>query len=142
VNRIKAILIASFAAYWLVVAVLLVAARPVVDHLLDQQIGVAGDHLPAEITSFLALTGLLLLLSVGVIRGWRWLFWLILVAYLAGILRVPAALLELAQKVPAQGPAWYVGLTAIVGLLQFCIALAMLVSYRRAGTWGEGRNSS
>jgi len=79
---------------------------------------------------------------VGVIRGWHWLFWLILVAYLAGIARVPAALLELAGKVPAQGPAWYVGLTAIVGLLQFCIALAMLVSYRRAGTWGERRNSS
>jgi hypothetical protein len=62
---------------------------------------------------------------------------LILVAFLAGILRVPAAALELAGKIPQQGPAWYVVLTAIVGMIQFMIALTMAAGYRRSGVWGE-----
>jgi hypothetical protein len=31
---------------------------------------------------------------VGVVRRWRWTFWLILVAFLFGVLRVPAAVLQ------------------------------------------------
>ena len=38
--------------------------------------------------------------------------------------------------VPAQGPTWYVVLQAVVGLIQFFIALAMLAVYRKAGAWG------
>ena len=45
--------------------------------------------------------------------------------------------LELAGKAASQGPAWYVVLTAVVGLIQFGIALALLVGYRRSGIWGE-----
>ncbi len=76
-------------------------------------------------------------LSVGIVGGWRWLFWLILIAFLAGILRVPAAALELAGKIPQQGPAWYVVLTALVGMIQFVVALAMAAGYRRSGAWGQ-----
>ncbi len=32
---------------------------------------------------------------------------------------------------------WYVSLQAILGLIQFVIALAMLAGYRRVGVWGE-----
>ncbi len=85
----------------------------------------------------LVLTALLSLLSEGIVGDWRWTFWLILVAFLAGILRVPAAALELAGRVSTQALAWYVLLTAVVGLIQFCIALAMLLGYRRAGVWGD-----
>ncbi len=76
------------------------------------------------------------MLSTGVIRSWRWTFWLILVVFLVGIVRVPASALQLAGIVPRQGPAWYVVLQAVVGLIQFVIALAMLAGYRKAGVWG------
>lgn len=76
-------------------------------------------------------------MSAGIVRGWRWTFWLILIAFLAGVLRVPIAAFELAGKAPQQGPAWYVVLTAVVGLIQFGIALAMLAGYRKSGVWGE-----
>lgn len=56
------------------------------------------------------------MLSTGVVRGWRWTFWLILVAFLAGLLRVPASALQLTGNLPAQGPTWYVVLQAVVGL--------------------------
>jgi hypothetical protein len=39
-------------------------------------------------------------LSIGVIRSWRWTFWLILVVFLAGVLRLPAAVLRLAEILP------------------------------------------
>jgi hypothetical protein len=140
-NRIKAVVIALFAAYWVVVVLLLVAARPIFDQVLDQQMRLSGDHRPAEVATVLVLTALLSLLSSGIVRGWRWTFWLILVVFLAGILRVPTAVLELSGKVSTQTPAWYVGFTAVVGLIQFCIAAAMLLGYRRAGIWGAIRSA-
>ncbi len=33
--------------------------------------------------------------------------------------------------------AWYLSLQAIVGLIQFASALAMLAGYRRVGVWGD-----
>jgi hypothetical protein len=44
---------------------------------------------------------------------------------------------ELAGKAPQQGPAWYVVLTAFVGLIQFGIALAMLAGYRKSRVGGK-----
>jgi hypothetical protein len=133
VNRIKALVLGLFAVYWVIVVVILVAAREVA----DQAVRLQGNKLPAEIGALLVLTALFGLLSTGVIRNWRWTFWLILVAFMAGILRVPSAGLQLAGIVPGQGPAWYLSLQVIVGLTQFVIALAMLAGYRRAGVWGD-----
>ena len=41
---------------------------------------VSGDRRPAEIGALLVLTAVFGLLSTGIIRNWRWTFWLILVA--------------------------------------------------------------
>jgi hypothetical protein len=133
INRIKALVLGLFAVYWVIVVVILVAAREV----FDQVGGLKSNQRPAEIGALLVLTALFGLLSTGVTRNWRWTFWLILVAFMAGILRVPVAGLQLAGIVPGQGPTWYVSLQAIVGVIQFVIALAMLAGYRRAGIWGE-----
>ncbi len=110
-----------------------IAARPV----FDQVGGLPPGHVGIEAAEVLALTALLLVLSVGIVRGWRWLFWLILIAFLAGILRVPAAALELVDTIPRQGPPWYVVLTAVVGTIQFVVALTMVAGYRRSGVWGD-----
>ena len=136
ISRIKGLVLALFAAYWVAVIVIWIAARPV----FDQVGGLPQGHANLEAAEVLTLTALLTLLSVGIVRGWRWLFWLILIAFLAGILRVPAAALELTGKIPQQGPAWYVVLTAIVGTIQFVVALAMAAAYRRSGVvWGGVR---
>ena len=133
VNRSKALVLALFVGYWIAVVALLIAARPT----LDQVGGLPKGQPLADIGAVLVLTALLTLLSIGTLRGWRWTFWLILIVFLAGILRVPIAALELAGKVPLQGPDWYVLFTAIVGLTQFGIAVAMLVGYRKSGVWGR-----
>jgi hypothetical protein len=136
INRIKAAVLALFALYWLAVVLILVAARPV----FDQVGGLPSHRLSADVGAVLVLTALLALLSIGTIRGWRWTFWLILIAFAAGIRTVPIAALELTGRTPQQGPAWFVLLTAVVGLIQFGIALAMLAGYRKSGVWSEHQN--
>jgi cytochrome c biogenesis protein CcdA len=66
----------------------------------------------------------------------HWTFWLILVAFLAGVLRVPVAILQLTGVLHATTPAWYVGFQVLIGLAQTAIGLAMLAAYRRSGVWG------
>jgi hypothetical protein len=88
------------------------------------------------IAFLLALTAFISLLAVGVLRRWRWLFWLILVAFLAGVLRVPVAILQLAGVLPVNVPSWYVVFQGLIGLAQLAIGLVMLVGYRRSGVWG------
>ena len=135
-NRTKVSVLALFGGYWIVVAVLLVAAPAVYESLLAQVVTLSGNPQPAEIGTLLALTVLLSILSIGVVRGWRWTFWLILVVFLFGIVRVPTAVLQLAGVMPHQDPDWYVVLQAVVGLLQFVIAVGMLAGFRRSGVWG------
>jgi nitrate reductase NapE component len=136
-TRIKVLVLALFAVYWVIVVVILVAARDVYDQALPQEaVRLAGNQRSAEIGVLLVATALFAVLAIGVIRGWRWTFWLILVVFLAGILRVPSSALQLAGIVPSQDPAWYVVLQAVVYPIQFVIALAMLAGYRKAGAWG------
>ena len=136
-NRTKVVVLALFAGYWVVVVVLLVAARGFYDSQLPQAVRLPGNNQRlVEIGTLLVVTALFALLSTGVIRSWRWTFWLILIVFLVDIVRVPAAVLQLAGIAPRQGPAWDVVLQAVVGLIQFVIALAMLAGYRKAGVWG------
>lgn len=134
INRTKGLVLALFAAYWLIVVVVLVTARDVYDQQFPVKL--SGDRRPAEIGVLLVLTALFGVLSTGIIRNWRWTFWLILVAFMAGILRAPISALQLTGAVPAQGPAWFVVLQVVVGLVQFVIGLAMFAGYRKAGIWG------
>jgi len=137
INRTKALVLALFAVYWVTVVAILVAARDVYDQALDQSIRVpGGNQRAAEIGVLLVLTTLSALLSTGAIRGWRWTFWLILVAFLAGILHVLTATLQLAGVMAGDGRGWYLVFQVSVGLIQFVIALAMLAGYRKAGVWG------
>jgi len=135
-NRTKALVLGLFAVYWAFIVVLLIVARNVYDGLLPQEATRLGGQRPAEIGTLLVVTALFAVLSTGVIRNWRWTFWLILVVFLAGIVRVPAAAFQLAGIVPSQDPAWFLVLEVVVGLLQFVIAMTMLIGYRKAGVWG------
>jgi hypothetical protein len=135
-NRTKGLVLSLFAIYWVVVVVLLVAARGFYDSQLPQALRLPGNNQwPVEIGTLLVVTALFAVLSTGVIRSWRWTFWLILIVFLLDIVRVPAAALQLAGIVPRQDPAWSAALQVVFGLIQFVIALAMLAGYRKSGIW-------
>jgi hypothetical protein len=133
-NRTRVLVLAFFAAYWVMVVATLLAARP----LYDQILSLSGNRAQAEIPALVVLTALFGTLSIGVIRGWRWTFWVILVVFMAGLLRAIYSALQLTGIVAHQGPVWYVALPGPIGLIQFCIAVVMLAGYRRVGGWGRG----
>ena len=132
VNRTQALVLGFFVVALGSLVVILLAAPDVYDQALRLPDGSAV----AEVAFLVVLTGFLGLLTVGVLRRWRWIFWLILLAFLAGILRVPVAILQLTGVLAADVPSWYVSFQGIIGLAQVAIGLAMLVGYRRAGVWG------
>jgi hypothetical protein len=117
-----------------VLAVLIGMAPGTYDEALSLPAG--GGRLSAELVLLATLSAFIGLLSVGVIRRWRWTFWLILVAFAFGVLRVPVAVLQLTGALGASMPTWYVVLQGLIGVAQLAIALAMLAGYRRSGVWG------
>jgi hypothetical protein len=128
VNGIQRAVIAFFAAVWIALAIILVLAPEVY--------GVAG--LPMAAVGFIVAVSLLVATGVlGVVCRWRWLFWVILVAFLAGAIRAVVSALELTGAIPLEGPPWYVALQGGIGVVQLAIGLAMLAAYRRSGTWGR-----
>jgi hypothetical protein len=134
VNATQAVVLGFFLLAWLSLVAILLAAPEIYDSTLK----LAGQGSRAPELAFLGgLTALLTVLGAGVLRRWRWTFWLLLVAFLFGVLRVPASLLELAGKLPPGGPPWYEALQGGIGVVQFGLGLAMLAGYRRAGTWGD-----
>ena len=132
VNRTQALVLGFFLVVWVsLLAILMVAPE-----VYDQALRLPGAGGAAEIAFLTALTAFIGFLSVGVVRRWRWAFWLILVAFLAGVLRVPVAILQLTGAVPADVPNWYVAFQGLIGVVQLAIGLAMLAGYRRSGVWG------
>jgi hypothetical protein len=132
VNRTQALVLGFFVVALSSLRVILVVAPDV----YDQALRLPDRSGVAEVAFLAVLTGFLALLAVGVLRRWRWTFWLVLVAFLAGVLRVPVAILQLTGGLAADVPAWYVLFQGVIGLAQVAIALAMVAGYRRAGVWG------
>ena len=96
-----------------------------------------GPHPQADLAFFISISVLIAVLLLGVTRRWRWTFWLILVAFIFGVVRVLASGLQLMGLLRAGGPTWYVVLQAAIGVIQFLIALAMITGYRKSGPWGS-----
>jgi hypothetical protein len=134
VSRSQSLVLWFVALAWLSVVVILLTAPEVYDEALPA----LGHRRAVEIAFLLLLSAFLGLLAAGVLRRWRWIFWLILVAFGFGLVRVPVAILQLAGTLTPAGPTWYVVFQGIVGVIQFLIALVMLADYRRAGVWGAG----
>ena len=133
-NLTQKLVLGFFVVTWAALVVILVSAPEIYDRAL--RLPDSEHDLPA--LGFLAaISTFLVLLGVGVVRRWRWTFWLILVAFILGVLRVPVSILQLSGLLPADFPTWYVLLQALIGLVQVAIGLAMLVGYRKTGTWGS-----
>jgi hypothetical protein len=134
INRVQALVLAFLLLAWISLVVILVAAPEVYERRLRS---LPGAQRVVEIVFVGALTTFIVLLSIGVLFRWRWAFWLILIAFLFGVLRIPVAILQLSGQMTLDGPPWYVILQGVIGVVQVLIALAMILAYRRSGVWGS-----
>jgi hypothetical protein len=91
----------------------------------------------APLTLFLLLVlGVIGLGALGVVRRWRWVWWLLLLAFTASALEIPAITLELAGVLPLAVPVWYAVLRMLVSAGLVVIAVWMWRVQRACGEWG------
>jgi len=133
-NRTQLLVVGFFGLVWIALVAVLVLFPEVYTQTLRR---VGGDSLAIEAAFVITLSALIVFLVVGVVRRWRWTFWLVLIAFFFGVLRLPASALQLAGLMPASGPTWYEALQGVIGVVQFLIAIAMVAGYRKAGIWGD-----
>ncbi len=93
-----------------------------------------SERYPWFVTVFLGgILVFITLLMVGVLRHWRWLFWLLLVAFSCSILEIPAGVLQVTGLLPGHFPLWYSFYRMGIALIEF--ALWMFQIYRHTGVW-------
>src|SRR5947209_18169543 len=97
------------------------------------------DRYPLPATLFLVgILVFVVILMVGVVRHWRWLFWLLLVAFGFSILEIPATILQLSGVLPNLFPVWYSLCRMGVAILEVIIAVWMVCFYRCHVVWAVG----
>lgn len=102
-----------------------------------------ANRFPWQATLFLVcLVAFISILCVGVLRHWRWLFWLMMIAFSASILQFPAELLQIYNILPMIFPLWYSLFRLAVAVLEVGLAVWMIQVYRREGVWAMGRKGS
>jgi hypothetical protein len=96
-----------------------------------------SDRYPVAVTLFLiAILAFLTLLTLGVVRHWRWLFWLMLVAFAGSVVQIPVLLLTITGVLPSSDPLWYTLLRVTAGVYELALAVWMIRVYQREGVWG------
>ena len=133
INRSQGLVLGFLTATVLALLAIFAYAPSVYTGVLHAALGQTPAGEIAFLTALLVFVGFV---GFGVVRRWRWMFWLIVIAFLAGFLRVPASALELMRVVPTQGPGWYIAFQGLVGVILVGIAVALLIGYRKAGVWG------
>jgi hypothetical protein len=132
INRTQALVLAFF----VVVLVSVIAIRVAAPDVYDQAFRLPPGDRRLQTIFLTALVAFIALLAIAVFRRWRWTFWLITAAFLAGVLRVPVVILQLTGSLAADTPTWYLVFQGVLGVVQFAIGVAMVAGYRRAGVWG------
>lgn len=126
-------MVGFFGLAWLLLVAILISS-PRVRETTEARLPGSG---PMALTIFAVVLGAFLaLLTVAVVRRSRWVFWVLLLAFAAGVARIPLAVLQLSGRMTPEGPDWYVAVQGVLGIVQVVIAAAMFSGYRHAGPWG------
>jgi predicted MFS family arabinose efflux permease len=141
VRRLERLLLAFFLLATLFVVVVYVAAPSIYTETLMLE-PAPTDRYPLRATLFLVgIVVFIAVLMVGVVCHWRWLFWLLLVAFGCMVLEIPATILQLTGVVPHLFPVWYSLCRIGVSMIAVVIAVWMLQIYRHHGVWAMGRKA-
>jgi hypothetical protein len=138
-RRVQGGVIAFFCAVALSLIAIYVLAPRTYTSILGAKVAASENH-PLIATVFCgAILLFIAVLIVGVLRRWRWLYWLLVLAFTFSALQIPAGALELTGVLPDPFPAWYTVYRTIVAAAEVGLGTWMLLVWRRWGVWAEGR---
>ena len=141
-HRLERILIAFFLVAVLFLLLVYVAAPSIYTQTLSLHSS-PTDRYPLPVTLFLvAILVFIAILIVGVVRHWRWLFWLLLVAFGFSIFQIPVTILQLTGVIPDPFPVWYSLCRMGVAIIEVVIAVWMVQIYRHYGVWAMGKKKN
>src|SRR5215472_2887838 len=141
-QRLEKVLIAFFVLSALFVVVGYVVAPSVYTQTLLFK-PPPTDRYPLPATLFLfALLVFIAVLIVGILHHWRWLFWLLMIAFSFMILEIPATVLQLTGVLPNLFPVWYSLSRLGVAMITVVIAVWMIQIYRQYGVWAMGKKKT
>ncbi len=104
---------------------------------------VPAERYPWPVLLFLsALIAFLGMLMYGVLHHWRWLFWLILLAFTGSIIQIPVEGLQLLGVFPNPYPVWYSLFRGGIGFIELGFAFWMIQTYRHQGVWAMGKKKA
>ena len=130
-------LIAYFAAMGVILVAVYLTAPEIYEQMLADGTGAGGVQRSA-VTAFLAAVLVFVaVLIVGVLRRWRWVFWLVLAAFGMSVFSILSVALELIGVIPSATPFWYGLLRISADAIEVPIAVWMFRVYRRYGVWAE-----
>ncbi len=138
-RMLQSAIVAFFSSMIALLVVLYLVTPSIYLETLGQTAPSSDTH-PLAVNLFFAV--ILLFVAVGaygVLRGWRWVFWLAMLAFLASALEIPAGILQLVGVIPIQQPTWYVLLRMATSVVEFALGLWMLRVWRACGVWAQGR---
>ncbi len=137
-RRLEQVLIAFFVVVTLSLLVVLAVDPAVYAQVLSLE--PAASSFPMLVTLFLVgLLAFLITLIIGARRHWRWVFWIVLVAFSASILDILVTPLQLLGALPNLFPVWYSLYRLGIACAQVAIAAWMWRIYRQHGVWASGR---
>src|SRR5258707_13028248 len=138
VKRLQQVLITFFVLAALFLVVVYVADPSIYTKTLLLEPSPA-DRYSLPVTLFLLCILVFIAVGIlGVVRHWRWLFWVLLVAFGFMVLEVPATILQLIGVVPSLFPVWYSLCRMGVSVIAVIIAVWMIQIYRRYRVWVLG----
>ena len=143
-RQLEWVLLAFFALVTLSLIVVLIADPSLGGEILSLSPSAASSY-PVFATLFLVgVLALIAVLIVGVRRHWRWMFWIILLAFSAALLDILVTLLQLAGvQLPgvlsSPYPVWYSLYRMGIACLQVGIALWMWRIHAQHGVWAQGK---
>lgn len=138
-RMLQGAIIAFFTSVVAVLVILYLVAPSIYLEILQQTEQPTDTH-PLAVNLFIgAILIFVAAVGYGVIRGWRWIFWPMLLVFLASVLELPAGILQLVGVIPIQQPTWYILLRMAIGVVELALGLWMLRVWRACGVWALGR---
>jgi hypothetical protein len=138
-RMLQGAIVVFFASMIALLVILYLVAPSIYLDTLGQTAQPTDSHPLAVNLFFAAILLFVAMGTYGVLRGWRWVFWLAMLAFLASALEIPAGILQLVGVIPIQQPTWYVLLRMASSVVEFALGLWMFRIWRRCGVWAQGR---